>query len=199
MAKVAHIIGNGGSAQLYTPSKGFKLTCNLPGFAVDNVYGTCIVDFKMINAIATGNVTVPGDWILGFRPKHFCQKNPNFHMKYARQIKEFFTDLPPYAENYTNFNCGHMATYYALRRLGCDEIHMYGFDSMFNLDLRSASDFYLISDREASNNLRLTNLWRPIWQQMFAEFNNTKFIIHYKNDLIKFDVPKNVEIAVHAK
>lgn len=198
MSDTAHIIGNGGSAQLYKPQPGLKLTCNLPGFAVEGVYGTCIVDFKMMNAIATGNVTVPGEWILGARPKEFCRMNPTFHMKYASQIKEFFIDLPKYAGNYTNFNCGHMATYYALKRIKAKQIHMYGFDSMFNLDLRSASDFYLVSDRDAANNLRLTNNWRPIWQNMFSEFPNVEFVLHYQTDEIKFPVPDNVKIKVHA-
>lgn len=194
MAKTAHVIGNGDSASRYKPAAGLKITCNLPPFAVENVYTTCMVDFKMMNAIKEGSVTVPGDWVLGARPKKFMELNPQFNMRYAAQVKDYYTVLPKYAENYTNFNCGHMAVHYAANKLKCDEIHMYGFDSIFDFNLRSASDLYLVSDREANNSLRLSNNWRPIWQQMFKEFPNTKFVLHHKHNNIKIPVSENVEI-----
>ena len=195
MAKTAHVIGNGDSASRYNPAPGLKITCNLPPFAVENVYTTCMVDFKMMNAIKEGSVTVPGDWVLGARPKKFMELNPQFNMRYAAQVKEYYTELPAYAENYTNSHCGHRAVHYTASKLKCDEIHMYGFDSIFDFNLRSASDLYLISDREANNSLRLSNNWRPIWQQLFNEFPNTKFVLHHKHDQIKFPVGKNVEIV----
>ena len=197
MTRTAHVIGNGDSASMYNPAKGFKITCNLPPFAVENVYASCIVDFKMMNAMKEGSVAVPGDWVLGARPKKFMELNPQFNLKYAKQVKEYYDVLPKYAGNYTNFNCGHMAVHYSANKLKCDEIHMYGFDSMFDFNLRSSSDLYLVSDREANNNLRLSNNWRPIWQEMFKEFPNTKFVLHHKHNQIKFPVGKNVEIVTN--
>ena len=197
MTRTAHVIGNGDSASKYSPSKGFKITCNLPPFAVENVYASCIVDFKMMNAIKEGSVAVPGDWVLGARPKKFMELNPQFNLKYASQVKEYYDVLPKYAGNYTNFNCGHMAVHYSANKLKCEEIHMYGFDSIFDFNLRSSSDLYLISDREANNSLRLSNNWRPIWQEMFKEFPNTKFVLHHKHNQIKFPVGKNVEIVTN--
>lgn len=194
MGKIAHIIGNGDNATRYKPAPGLKITCNLPPFAVENVYTTCMVDFKMMNAIKEGSVIVPGEWVLGARPKKFMELNPQFNMRYAQQVKDYYTVLPDYAENYTNFNCGHMAVHYAANKLKCDEIHMYGFDSLFDFNLRSASDLYLISDREANNSLRLSNNWRPIWQEIFKEFPNTQFVLHHKHENIKIPVSKNVEI-----
>ena len=197
MTRTAHVIGNGDSASKYSPSKGFKITCNLPPFAVENVYASCIVDFKMMNAIKEGSVAVPGEWVLGARPKKFMELNPQFNMKYASQVKEYYDVLPKYAGNYTNFNCGHMAVHYSANKLKCEEIHMYGFDSIFDFNLRSSSDLYLVSDREANNSLRLSNNWRPIWQEMFKEFPNTKFVLHHKHNQIKFPVGKNVEIVTN--
>jgi hypothetical protein len=151
----------------------------------------------MMNAMKEGSVAVPGDWVLGARPKKFMELNPQFNLKYANQVKEYYDVLPKYAGNYTNFNCGHMAVHYSANKLKCDEIHMYGFDSMFDFNLRSSSDLYLVSDREANNNLRLSNNWRPIWQEMFKEFPNTKFVLHHKHNQIKFPVGKNVEIVTN--
>ena len=112
MTRVAHIIGNGDNAPMYKPAKGLKITCNLPPFAVENAYTTCIVDFKMCMAITEGSVVVPGDWVLGFRPKIWYDQNKNnFRMRFGHQIKEFYTVLPKYASNYTNLNCGHFAAH----------------------------------------------------------------------------------------
>lgn len=194
MAKVGHVIGNGDNAVMYKPAKGLKITCNLPPFEIANVYTTCMVDFKMMKAIAEGSVVVPGEWVLGARPKKWCEMRPDFHMRYANQIKGFYLELPKYAGNYTNFNCGHMAVHYTANKLNCDEIHMYGFDSIFDMNLRSSSDLFLNSDRETHNNVRLTGNWRPIWTEIFKEFPEKKFILYHKHKDIKTIVPDNVEI-----
>lgn len=206
MSRVIHVIGNGDQAVMYKPSKGFKITCNLPPFAVNNVYATCIVDFKMCKAITDGSVTVPGDWILGYRPKVWYEKNPNnFRMRFGAQIKEFYTKLPAYCvpqhnpkdigAGYTNFNCGHFAVHYSANKLKGTEIHMYGFDSLFDFSLRSCTDFYLNSDRGNTNNFRLAENWRPIWSHIFNEFQDTQFVLHHKHDGLKIPKPQNVEIV----
>ena len=88
MGRTVHIIGNGDGANLYKPSKGIKLTCNLPPFPVEDVYATCMVDFKMMAAINEGSLQVGGEWVVGARPNLWCQQKPDFYMKYAPQIKE---------------------------------------------------------------------------------------------------------------
>ena len=194
MSRVGHVIGNGDNAVMYKPSKGFKVTCNIPPFEVNNVYTTCLVDFKMMKAMTEGSVYIPGEWTLGYRPKVWMQNNPAFHMKVAQQIKGFYLELPKYVSNYTDFNCGHMATHYTANHLQCEEIHMYGFDSIFDFNLRSCTDMYLNSDRSLSNNNRLANNWRPVWGNLFNEFPNTEFIIHHEHSDIKIKLPKNVTV-----
>lgn len=197
MTKVAHLIGNGKSASLYQPSKGLKILCNLPPFAVANAYTTVMVDFKMMKSIHDGVLSVPGDWVLGARPKKWMELKPNFYLKYSSQIKEFYTVLPKYAGNYTDFNCGHMACHYIANKLKCDEIHMYGFDSLFEFDITSASDMYLQSSRDNNNTQRLTTKWRPIWKGVFNEFPNTQFVLHRPKSYgdAKIPLPKNVEVV----
>jgi hypothetical protein len=87
-----------------------------------------------------------------------------------------------------------MAVHYTAKKLNCDEIHMYGFDSIFDMNLRSSSDLFLTSDREVNNNVRLTGNWRPIWTEIFKEFPEKKFILYHKHKDIKTIVPDNVEI-----
>ena len=132
--RIVHIIGNGDHSTIYLakPRYGMKLTCNLPPYNVEGRYATMIVDFKMMKAIHEGSVTVGGEWIIGMRPKIYMGNNPSFHLKYSHHIKEFYTELPKYVANYTDFNCGHMAVHYAANKVKAEEIHMYGFDSIFD-------------------------------------------------------------------
>lgn len=202
MARTVHVIGNGDSVHFYNAKerKGLKLTCNLAPFPVgDNHYATCIVDFKFMRAMREGTVSVAGDWVLGMRPKIFMDKYPDYYMKVSSQVKEFYTKLPKYAENYTNFNCGHMAVYYAAEKLKAERIHMYGFDSIFDFNLRSVSDFILNSDRENMNTNRLANNWRPIWTKMFEQFKDTEFVLHHFHNNYKIIVPNNVRTEVYDK
>lgn len=201
MPRVVHIIGNGDCAQFYNdkPRKGLKLTCNIPPFPVQDAYGTVMVDFKMMRALMAGELQLPGDWILGKRPKIWMEQHPEYYVRMSTQIKEFYLTLPDYAGNYTNFNCGHMATHYACSKFKPDIVHMWGFDSIFDMNLKSCSDFYLPSPRDDTNNVRLSGNWRPVWVHMFNEFKNTKFVLHHKHENIKINTGNNVEIEVHGK
>ena len=201
MARVVHIIGNGDSSFLYNeaPRKGLKLGCNQIGFNVPDKYATIIVDYKFMDAMTRGGIVVPGQWVLGFRPKHWMEMNPQYYLKVAPQVKEFYTVLPSYVKNYTDFNCGHMAAHYAANKLKADEIHLYGFDSIFDFNMNSVSDFNLMSDRGGANNLRLSDNWRPVWQSMFREFPNTKWILHHTHDKIKINIDGNVHIKIYSR
>ena len=201
MAKVAHIIGNGDSCVWYKPAKGLKIVCNLPPMEVPNVYVSCMVDFKMMKALTQGDFQNPYTWVLGYRPKIWMQKNSGFYMQNSAKIKEFYTELPPYAgrggQGYTNFNCGHFATHWTANKVGAEEIHMYGFDSIMDFDIRSKTDFLLPSDRGSLNTQRLSHTWRTIFKGIFEEFKDTQFVIHHKHNNIKFPKPDNVDIVVH--
>lgn len=203
MARVVHLIGNGDCAVFYDPqSPGIPFTCNVPPFAVPNAYATFIVDFKMCKAIDEGSIAGALDkmeWICGARPKKYSEMNPGWYMRFATNIKTFYLTLPKYVANYTDFNCGHFGAHYLASQFKADEIHMYGFDSLFDLNLRSYSDTILNSDRGGMNNTRLSGIWRSIWPNIFKEFPNVKWKLHHKHNAIKFNVPDNVEIIVHSK
>jgi len=197
MSKVLHIIGNGDNASLYDHnSKGVKITCNIPPFPVPKAYATCIVDFKMCAAIREGSVNPPGDWVMGFRPKKFTEMHPDFYLKISNRVRQFYLTLPKYARNYTDFNCGHFAAHYSATTFKPDEIHVYGIDSLFDMNLNSCSDFFLNSDRTVTNNVRLNDNWRPIWHGIFQEFGNIQWVLHHKHDKLKIPKPPNVEVYV---
>lgn len=197
-----HLIGNGTYANYYNPdSLGPTLTCNLPPFPVPRAFATAIVDRKMMAAIREGSLIVPGMWVLGIRPKKFCETNGSFYMKYAPQIKEFYDFLPPYippkvgdTAGQTAWSCGHMGAHYLATKFKPSVVHMYGFNSLFDFDLRSCSDFYLQSDRAEKNTLRLADCWRWIWPKLFAEFPAVKWKLYGPHANLKLEVPDNVEV-----
>jgi hypothetical protein len=82
---------------------------------------------------------------------------------------------------------------------------MYGFDSIFDFNLRSYTDLVINSDRGNMNNNRLATNWRPLWQNMFKDFNGTgkehkcEFVLHHMHDNLKFKIGDNVVIEKYGK
>lgn len=203
-----NVLGNGDHAyQFKRGTEGKLLICNMPPYEIPNteVFATCMVDYKMMGALAEGKIELDMyDWILGTRPRHWMEMNPAFYMKYAQKIKAMHTHVPEYAQLQgqdanqaaTNYSCGHMAVDYACRVKGATEVHIYGFDSMFDTTLRSYTDLLLESDRSNENTFRLANNWRPVWTGLFEEFDKTEFFLYHSHDRIKFPVGNNVTIKV---
>ena len=200
MTKRINVLGNGNHAGLFKRgTEGTLLICNMPPMELppSEVFATCMVDYKMMQALWKGQFALDQyDWILGTRPRHWMQMQGSFYMKYASCIKGFYEVVPEYAGNATNFNCGHFAVHYACNKMNADEVHIYGFDSIFEMDLTSWTDTILHSDRETQNTVRLANNWRPIWTHMFNEFPDTKFVLYHSHDNIKIPISDNVEIVV---
>lgn len=203
-----NVLGNGDSWSLFEQgTKGELLVCNMPPirFRPSEVYASCMVDFKMMVALEKGQVSLGQyDWVLGTRPRRWMEKSPSFYLKYSQNIKGFHTYVPPYAqlpghkleEAATNYSCGHMAVDYACRSMNATEVHMYGFDAMFDMNLASHTDNFLKSDRSALNVHRMASNWRPIWHKFFIEFSKVKFVIHHVHADIKFKLPDNVTVEV---
>jgi hypothetical protein len=202
MTNIIQVLGNGDYATIFNkfprPPDSKLLICNMPPFEVDNVFACVMVDFKMMAALTEGSIKLDAyDWILGNRPKMWMEDmQPGFYLKYSRNVKGFYTVVPDYAVNATNFNCGHMAVHYAANKLKADIVEMYGFDSLFDFNMRSVTDLVLPSDREDNNNHRLLDIWRPIWSNIFKEFPKTKFRLYHKHPNIKINISPNVEIRV---
>jgi len=208
---VVHLIGNGDKSVFWeemNEPEGVRLVCNMPPFHVKDAYATVMVDFKMMMALTEGHVNLDMyPWVLGNRPKIWMD-NPSqstFYLKYAQNIKEFYLHVPKYCgpvgdpQSATNFNCGHMAAHFASTKFRPKEIHMYGFDAIFDFNLRSSSDLFMHSDRENMNNNRLANNWRPVWTGIWNEFKDTKFILHHFQNALKPQRGDNVEIVAYGK
>ena len=205
MSKKTYILGNGDMSFMMpqgirdgSERDGKLLICNQPPFEVRNPYATVMVDFKMMNALAAGEINLDAYyWVLGNRPKIFCDANPAFSFKHTGHIREFYQTVPKYCGKdpniaATNFNCGHLATHYTCTRHQPDEVHMFGFDSIFDHNMRSYTDTVLSSDRSNVNNYRLLDIWRPIWNNIFNEFKDVEFVLYHKHPNPKIKTPENV-------
>lgn len=206
--KRVNVMGNGDNATLFQKgTAGELVVCNMPPVELskNEVYASCMVDFKMMVALQKGKVRLDQyDWILGTRPRRWMEMEPSFYLKYSQNIRGFHTYVPPYAqlpgnklsEAATNYSCGHMAVDYACRIMKATEVHLYGFDAMFDMNLNSHTDNFLESNRSALNVHRMASNWRPIWSGFFREFSGVDFVIHHTHSDIKLSVSSNVSIEV---
>lgn len=206
-----NVLGNGDHAYMFKRgTEGKLLICNMPPFEIPNseVHATCMVDYKMMHALWKGEIKLDMyDWVLGTRPRHWMEMNPAFYLKYSQKIKAFHQHVPEYAElpgqnraqATTNYSCGHMAVDYACRKMKATEVHIYGFDSMFDTSLRSYTDLLLESDRSPQNTHRLANNWRPVFSNLFKEFDNVQFKLYHSHDRLQFPKGDNVEIIIGEK
>ena len=200
-----NVLGNGDNAGIFERgTKGKLLICNMPPFEIprNEVWATCMVDFKMMKALQEGHIRLDMyDWILGTRPRIWMEQSGTFYLKYSHLIKGFYQHVPDYAagngdprQAATNFNCGHMAVHYACTKMKATEVHIYGFDSIFDMNLDSFTDLILESDRSTNNTVRLAGNWRPIWTNMFKEFPNVTFHLYHCHNNIKIPITDNVQI-----
>ena len=203
-----NILGNGDHAGTFKRgTEGKLLICNMPPFEIprNEVFATCMVDYKMMLALANNQIKLDMyDWILGTRPRHWMEVQPAFYMKYSQNIKAFHQYVPKYAmlegqteaQAATNYSCGHMAVDYACRVQKATEVHIYGFDSVFDTNLRSFTDLLLESDRSHTNTYRIASNWRPVFSYLFKEFDKTKFYLYHSHDRIQIPISDNVKIVV---
>ena len=200
---IVHILGNGYKYNLwnkYKNKKGEILLCNKPPFDVPEAFATCFVDFKMMIAIHEGRIDISEyKWLLGSRPFQYYQEHPDFAKRWQYQIRDVHTNIPAYAQDRMYFNCGHMAAHYAGQKMKAEEIHMYGFNSLFDFDLKSHTDRVMGSRKVGGVTKMQITMWRPIWEGLFNEFSDTQFILYHDHDQIRLNKPDNVEIKVHGK
>ena len=206
---IVHILGNGDMATLMPEDirqerEGKMFICNTPPFEVKNVYACCMVDFKMMKSLQKNKVNLDEyKWVLGNRPKIFMDGNATFFIQHSWHIREFYTKVPKYCGPNpsiaaTNFNCGHFAAHYALNKKKADEVHLWGFDSIMDHNMRSYTDIKLPSDRNNTNNYKLLDIWRPIWDNIFKEFPKQNLVIHHHHNNSKVKLPSNVSVEVHS-
>lgn len=155
----AHILGNGPSIDLYEPQDGFIIGCNFQQFKCDiNV----LLDCRPFMVYKGNRDLLPNR-------KLITSKYAWPTIEEQDLVHEFeFLYVLPYLEKYVS--AGHVATQWALEN-GYDEIHLWGFDSIW-ADTQETKTDVLVQRSRAQFDLYIH--WREKWQP-FKEHN---IIVH---------------------
>lgn len=155
------ILGNGPSKHAYDLSGDYVLGCNIPSaeFSVD---ATVICDEEII-------------WILYQKPD-LVQCPIIISTKAYEKMKQLRIDSNYYIHHVFKpkewYNTAHYAAEY-LVEFGCDEIDIWGCDSIFSNDISSSTDEYVKKEDPVGD--RFTKHWRRIWNDIFESYVNIKF------------------------
>lgn len=145
------VLGNGPSREYYDRKGDYIIGCNIPGdqFSVD---ATVISDEEIV-------------WVLKNDPSLI--KVPIIvSNKALEKMKELRIDSLFTIHHVFNVKVWYNSAHYAAEFLldyGCDELHIWGCDSMFNADLSSTTDTFVNKDVDAD---RFIRQWRGVWDDI---------------------------------
>jgi hypothetical protein len=155
----AHILGNGPSISLYVPTEGFVIGCNFHNYPVDL---SVIVDCRPFMIYKGKRNLLPNKKII----------TSMYAMKTIEEIKvkdEFeYVHIIEYLDQYRS--SGHIATDYALE-LGYDEIHLWGFNSIWEDHNNTKTDEIVPRNRAQHD------LWF-YWREKWKEYIDKNIIVH---------------------
>ena len=171
----AHVIGNGESNSLYTPQSGTIMVCNIPKhnhpFDLYSIIDTRVIQYLMKEKLELLDKPVWGTQVV----KDFAKKN---------KIKGEFLHV---YENIHRYNSGHHAVFWLSKKY--NEIHIWGFDSMWSDDLLSQMDDRVKRPKRPP----LNKQWRPHWNNLFKKYPLVKYYIHQPTNTETVEWSKNVE------
>jgi len=165
MTKIAHILGNGPSRKDFVNDpQGDIFGCNLSDFSLP-LKATFIMDAVMMNHIHNNHVRMP--W-----PIIMCIS----HSRIAEICDPKVTIMDLIDKNLDNGeSTGHYAAGWCGTRY--DEIHLWGFDSMWKETVESDTKDKMPNAPQWSKNWKP---WRDNWEKLFREpqLKNCRFIRH---------------------
>ena len=163
------VLGNGPSKKAYDRTGDFVVGCNIPTdeFSVD---ATVICDVEIV-------------WILKDNPSLIgttpliVSTNVFEKMKELRIVDDYIILNVFKPRDW--YNSGHYAAQYLIDH-GCDEIHVWGCDSIFESTVVSTTDELVEKKMDAERFLRH---WRQVWMDIHAYNTHVRFIaVRYKKD-----------------
>lgn len=155
------ILGNGPSKVAFDRRGDFVLGCNIPGddFSVD---ATVICDEEIIWVLKNDPTLVSCPIIISTKAYE--------KMKELR-IDSLFTIHHVFRPKDWH-NTAHYAAEF-LAEFGCDEIRIWGCDSIFQDDISSSTDRYVVKDDTKGD--RFTRHWRRVWNDIFDSYPAIEF------------------------
>jgi hypothetical protein len=151
------VLGNGPSKEYFDRVGDYVVGCNIPGddFSVD---ATVICDEEIV-------------WVLKNDPSliHCPVIVSN---KAYEKMKEFRIDGHFDIHHVFVVKDWHNSAHYAaefLLEFGCNELNVWGCDSIFKDDLSSTTDVYVKKEPDTQ---RFVNNWRQVWNDIFQRYPN---------------------------
>ena len=180
MSGTAHVIGNGHSNYLVHIPVHFTVSCNIPTHVVPFDV-TTIIDTRVVDAMIERNVR--------FTQTIWCtQVVKDYAAK--KMVEGNFVKL---LEVQHRKSSGHHAVDQCAR-MGYDNVHLWGMDSMYRADLTSQMDAIIPRPGRAN----MTVEWREHWRKIFDHHIKTKFYVHTESvNTLHQDYGHNYQIISH--
>lgn len=162
------IIGNGSSNHLYSKNKDkydLVICCNIPqhGYKWDII---SIIDPQPVRVIEKSKLNLGKIW---------CP--PDTHKTASN--KNLLGDWNPVYKRKPWYNSGLIAVDYVCQKYkGLKEIHLWGFDSIYQDYFHSQMD-NLVPRKRKKN---LNKYWVPKWKEVVSKYSNVIFYGHIPSD-----------------
>lgn len=153
------VLGNGPSKESFDGVGDIIVGCNIPTMKVD---ATVICDVEVVYLLKKDLTLIQVPVIISTMVYE--------KMKELRIVDSF--DIKKVFKPKDWHNAAHYADDY-LREQNCDEIHIWGCDSIFNDDISSNTDKHIPKVMDSERFLRN---WRKVWDKKFEE--RIQYIIH---------------------
>lgn len=151
------VLGNGPSKEYFDRKGDYVVGCNIPGdeFSVD---ATVICDEEIV-------------WVLKNDPS-LIECPVIVSTKAYEKMKELRIDGHFDIHHVFDVKDWHNSAHYAaefLLEFGCDELNVWGCDSIFKDDISSTTDVFV---KKTPDTERFVKHWRKVWNSIFERYPN---------------------------
>ena len=170
MKNLIHIVGNGPSKELFIRLKDqYKndliFGCNKGDDRIDNFKALFIHDKRVFTHLIDHKEKLPFPFITLLKHKN------RFENEMAKRGMSFYGVIP---SNWSYPSSGHDAIRWCIENEDCDELHLWGFDSINNNDISSDSKDKIDGSIQSSN---LIPKWKSRFKELFTLANKLDIII----------------------
>ena len=158
------ILGNGPSKKAYDRSGDLVIGCNIPSkeYSVD---ATVICDEEIVWVLKNNLTLIDVPVIISSK---VYEKMKELGIENNFQIVNVFKPRDWH-------NAAHYAANYLIH-LGCDELHIWGCDSIFQDDIESETSTHV--NKHHTGDDRFIRNWRKVWAEKRMENPDINFVVY---------------------
>jgi hypothetical protein len=180
MVGTAHVIGNGASNSIVDIPVHFTVSCNIPTHSVP-FDATVVIDTLVVDMMVERKVV--------FTQPVWCTQVV-YDYAHKKSAQGQFIKL---LESTHRKSSGHHAAEQCAK-MGYDQVHLWGMDSIFRLDLSSQMDAIIPRPGRAN----MIKEWRDHWRKIFDTHVKTEFYVHTQGvNTLHPDYGEKINIISH--